>query len=219
MNNPLIYPIWKPKGISSYDVIREMKKNNNDIKYGHCGTLDPFAEGVLIVCTGNELKNVSTYMSLKKTYITEILFGVETDTLDPTGKIIRNIDINPNISKDDIEIIMNNFINHYIQSPPYYSAKKINGIRMYKYARKNIFIKPKGTKVIIDSYKIIHFDNNSLKLEVTCGSGMYVRALARDIAYKLNTYGYVNELTRTKIGQFNKRNTINFKNIKNVFNS
>ena len=92
MNDTLIYPIWKPKGISSYDVIREIKKNNHDTKYGHCGTLDPFAEGILIVCSGTELKNVSTYMSMKKTYITEILFGVETDTLDPTGKIIRNID-------------------------------------------------------------------------------------------------------------------------------
>ena len=141
---------------------------------------------------------------MKKTYITEILFGVETDTLDPTGKIIRNIDINPDISKNAIDTIMNDFINCYIQSPPYYSAKKINGIRMYKYARQNIFIRPKGSKVVIDSYKIIDFDNTFLKLEVSCGSGMYVRSLARDIAYKLNTYGYVNELMRTKIGQYNK---------------
>ena len=214
-----IYPIWKPEGITSYDVIREMKKNNNTTKYGHCGTLDPFAEGILIICTGNELKNVSSYMSLDKTYKTEILFAYETDTLDPTGKIIKKTDIMPKISKKDIDKAMKAFKDNYIQSPPYYSAKKINGIRMYKYARQNIFIKPKGTKVEIKSYKIIDFKNNCLKMEVTCGSGMYVRSLARDLAYSLNTYGYVNKLTRTHIGTYNKKNSIQFNNIKECFQS
>ena len=160
MKNNSIYPIWKPKGISSFDVIREMKKSNRSIKFGHCGTLDPFAEGILVICSGEELKNVSNYMSLTKTYITEILFGKETDTLDPTGKVIKSVNINPPICFNDIEQIMNAFTLNYLQSPPYYSAKKINGIRMYKYARKNIFIKPKGSKVIIKSYNIINFKDN-----------------------------------------------------------
>ena len=159
MNEQLIYPIWKPEGISSYDVIREMKKNSTNIKFGHCGTLDPFAEGILIICSGKELKNVSSYMSLQKTYVTEIIFGCETDTLDPTGKIIKNIDVNPVFSISDIEEILNTFKNHYLQSPPYFSAKKINGVRMYKFARQNIFIKPKGNKVNILSYRIIDLDN------------------------------------------------------------
>ena len=219
MNEQLIYPIWKPEGISSYDVIREMKKNSTNIKFGHCGTLDPFAEGILIICSGKELKNVSSYMSLQKTYVTEIIFGCETDTLDPTGKIIKNIDVNPVFSISDIEEILNTFKNHYLQSPPYFSAKKINGVRMYKFARQNIFIKPKGNKVNILSYRIIDLDNSCLKLEISCGSGMYVRSLARDIAYKLNTYAYVNKLTRTKVGTYNKDNAINFKNIKECFQS
>jgi len=214
-----IYSIWKPEGISSYDVIREIKKNNNTIKLGHCGTLDPFAEGILIVCSGKELKNVSNYMSLTKTYIAEILFGSETDTLDPTGKVIKNVDINPIITKNHVEAIMNTFKKSYLQSPPYYSAKKINGIRMYKYARKNIFIKPKGSKVNIKSYKIIDLNDNCLILEVSCGSGMYVRSLARDIAYSLNTYAYVNKLTRIKVGTYNKNNSINFNEIKECFQS
>ena len=219
MNNQLIYPIWKPEGISSYDVIREMKKTDNKIKLGHCGTLDPFAEGILIICSGIELKNVTNYMSLTKTYKTEILFGSETDTLDPTGKVIKSIDNNPKITLTNIRKIMNTFKDNYIQSPPYFSAKKINGVRMYKYARQNIFIRPKGTKVIIYSYKIIDCTNRCLKLEISCGPGMYVRSLARDIAYELNTYAYVNKLIRTKIGKFNKNNSINFKNIKECFQS
>ena len=215
MKNNCVYPIWKPPGISSYDVIRELKKYLNEkTKLGHCGTLDPFAEGVLIVCADDELKNVSNYMSLTKKYTTDIIFGKETDTLDPTGKIINTSKENDMINIENIKNIMDQLMIEYKQSPPYYSAKKINGIRLYKLARKNIYIKPKGSNVKIHSYNLNKLKNDFLQIEVSCSAGLYIRSLARDIAQKLNTYAYVDKLTRDSVGSFTKDNSINFYRIK-----
>ena len=208
-----ILSIWKPPGITSFDVIRQIKNINKDIsKVGHCGTLDPFAEGVLIVCIEDEVKNVKEYMSLPKTYIADIVFGVETDTLDKTGNIFK-VDKNRNITIDQIESVLKYFKKHYVQSPPYYSAKKINGVKMYKLARQNIFIRLKGSEVDIYKLKILDLKKNKLKLHIECGAGTYVRSLARDIAYKLNTYAYVEKLVRTNIGLYCENNSINFEDI------
>jgi len=209
-----VLSVWKPPGITSFDVIRKIKHKNKAIsKAGHCGTLDPFAEGILIVCLDNEVKKVKKYMDLPKTYIAEIIFGFETDTLDNTGTVIKTDNSKINISKDKIANVLKKFKNKYIQSPPYYSAKKINGIKMYKLARKNIFIRLKGNLVNVYNLKILHYTNNTLKLHIECGAGTYIRSLARDIAYKLKTYAYVDKLVRTEIGLYNQNNSINMDDI------
>ena len=126
-----LIPIWKPKDISSYDVIRKIKSYNNNIKVGHCGSLDPFASGVLLVCSGKNTKNISKYMSLIKVYTATIKLNEETDTLDYTGKIIKiNNNKNLTISKNDIEKSILKLVGENVpQVPPYYSAKKFYGLK------------------------------------------------------------------------------------------
>ena len=214
MKNSNIYSIWKPRGITSYDVIRKIKKNYNSLgKIGHCGTLDPFAEGILLICTGEKVKETSKYMNLSKTYIANIIFGIETDTLDSTGSKYKKSLNTPSILLSQLSKTLKKFKGTFLQSPPYFSAKKINGIRMYELARKKIFIKPKGSTVNIESINLINFENNLLTLEIKCGAGMYVRSLARDIAYDLNTYAYVDTLKRVKVGNYDANNSILYKDI------
>ena len=208
-----VLAVWKPTNISSFDVIRKIKSYNKSLKIGHCGTLDPFAEGVLIICIGSFTKKVDYYMSQSKKYIASIIFGKETDTLDLTGRFIKSTNPLKKIKLADIELIMNNFIGTTPQIPPYFSAKKINNIKMYEFARNDIFIRAKPVDVHIPNIKILDFCNNILTLDIECSKGTYIRSLARDIAYSLDTYGYLNSLARTSIGDFNEKNSIKFKDL------
>jgi len=202
ISNNQIAPFWKPVGLTSYDVIRKIKKSTKDkLKIGHCGTLDPFAEGIIVICTGDKLKEVSNLKKLKKTYYAEITFGSETDTLDCTGRVIKKSN-NLKISYKQVQSTIKNFPKSYNQSPPYYSAKKINGVRLYKFARKDIFIKLKGSKINIIEINIINFNKNILTLSIECESGTYIRSIAKDIATNLNTYAHLTALKRIRIGDF-----------------
>ena len=212
--------IWKPIGLSSYDIIREIKHYiPKNIKIGHCGTLDPFANGILLVCYGENIKNIANYFSLEKTYEAEILLGNETDTLDNTGKIIKSDSKKISLTKTKIQKVLNNFKGTYQQTPPYFSAKKINGIRLYKLARRDIFIRLKGISVNINDIKLLSFDVNKIKLLIKCDTGTYIRSLAKDVAYTLNTFGYLNKLTRTAIGCYNESNSILYEDINNCLNT
>ncbi len=201
------YNIWKPKGMSSFDVIRYLK-NKHDInnKIGHCGTLDPFAEGILIVCVGDDIEKFQKIKKLNKIYEAEIKFGEETDTLDCTGDIIKHKTFDKKITKKIIKNTLDTFIGTYYQTPPYYSAKKINGIRLYSLARKGIFIRLKKNKVNIFNIKLLEYSKSKIKILIECSTGTYIRSLAKDIAFKLNTFGYVESLVRTNIGSINKSN-------------
>jgi tRNA pseudouridine55 synthase len=208
-----VLAVWKPTDISSFDVIRKIKSYNKYLKIGHCGTLDPFAEGVLIICIGSFTKKVPKYMSQSKKYVASIIFGKETDTLDLKGRFIKSTNSSKKIKLADIELIMKNFIGTTPQIPPYFSAKKINNIKMYEFARNDIFIRAKPVDVHISSIKILDFCNNILTLDIECSKGTYIRSLARDIAYSLDTYGYLISLSRTSIGDFNEQNSIKFKDL------
>ena len=215
MNNLL--PIWKPINLSSYDVIRKIKSYNNTTKLGHCGTLDPFASGVLLICTGENTKNVSNYMILKKVYEATIKLHQETDTLDNTGEIIKHKNKKINISKVMIEKSINKIVGKNVfQIPPYFSAKKFHGLKMYEYARKNIFIRRKPSKVNIYSIKIIDFSDNYIKINIECGKGVYIRSVARDLAINLNTFGHLTELTRLKIGSYDYSSCLKYEDLKNA---
>ena len=208
-----IIPVWKPVGLSSFDVIRRVKQINPSLKVGHCGTLDPFAEGVLILCTGKLTKNSLDYVNLDKTYRSTFIFGEETDTLDKTGIIIKKSNNNYMLVEDDVCATIKNFVGDILQSPPAFSAKKIFGVKMYDLARKNIFIKRKKTPISIYDIKLKDIKNNKLDLEINCGKGTYIRSLARDIAYSLNTYAYVETLQRISIGEYDKDNSIKYKEL------
>ena len=211
-----IISIWKPVDITSYDVIRKIKNIIKSSKIGHCGTLDPFAEGVLVVCIGQSTKRVDEIMNCEKIYDTTIAFGAETDTLDLTGDVIKSNNKNLELSEDAIHKVISKFVGKYEQVPPYYSAKKICGVKMYKLARKNIFIRRKPTEVNIHEIALNNWSNNHITLRIKCGKGTYIRSLCRDISYSLNTYGYVKDLKRVQVGGYTKENSITLDKINDV---
>lgn len=207
MKTDNIIPIWKSPGLSSFDVVDKIKNCNKNIKVGHCGTLDPFAEGVLIVCKGDELKNIDKFMNYPKEYEATITFGYETDTLDNTGEIIKTDNNIPLLNKNIIKTTLSQFSGEQYQTPPYFSALKFKGKSLYKYARKGIFIRKRPRKIYINNIKFIDYQNNKLSIYIKCSKGTYIRSLSKDIALSLNTYGHLSSLTRIAVGPFNKENS------------
>ena len=203
MNGILI--VNKPKGYTSRDIVNIISKKLSTKKVGHTGTLDPIAEGVLVVPIGRALKISELLTSEKKEYIAKVILGYETDMLDITGKDIkRNI---PNVDKDKLIEVLNSFIGKYNQEVPMYSAVKVNGRKLYEYARSNIQITPPSKIVEIYSISLLEgpiYKDNTVEFTMKCevSKGTYIRSLIRDIAYKLSTYGTMKELIRTKQGSF-----------------
>lgn len=203
MNGILI--INKPKNYTSRDIVNIISKKLNTKKVGHTGTLDPIAEGVLVVPIGRALKISELLTSEKKEYIAKVILGYETDMLDITGKEIkRNI---PNVDKDKLIEVLNSFVGKYNQEVPMYSAVKVNGHKLYEYARSNIQITPPSKIVEIYSISLLEgpiYKDDTVEFKMKCevSKGTYIRSLIRDIAYDLNTYGTMKELVRTKQGAF-----------------
>ena len=195
-----VIAVYKPKGWSSYDVIRRLKRETGEKRIGHGGTLDPFAEGVLIVGIGREgTKQLGTILkNTLKTYQGVIVFGASSTTDDPEGVITHQENfVMPD--KKDIEETCKKFIGEIWQTPPIYSAVKLQGQPAYKRVRRGeeVVLQPK--QVLVKEIKILEYAPPRVKIEVTCGSGVYIRALARDIAETLGTKGYLEELIRTRI--------------------
>jgi len=206
MNNQVV-SVWKNTGLTSLDVVKSFKKEMNIGKVGHCGTLDPFAEGVLVLCTGEKTKDIQKFMGYEKEYIATISLGNETDTLDVTGTIIKTKK-NTILTLKQIKKIIKKYEGDIYQIPPYYSALKFHGIRLYQYARKGIYIRKKARKVNIKKIRFLDFNKNNLSIYIKCEKGTYIRSLARDLAYDLNTYGHLIKLTRIAVGPFNKENSL-----------
>ncbi len=203
--------IDKPKEISSFEVIRKLRKILNIKKIGHAGTLDPFATGVLAVALGEATKSIS-YFNASKFYKFRVLFGISKDTDDSTGKTLQTSNAIP--SKKDIDVCLKNFIGFQQQVPPRYSAVKINGKRAYKLARENKTFEIKSKEVNIYNLKC---EASQKKEEyiftMECSSGTYVRSFARDLGKMLNTFAHVSELRRIKIGKFGENNIILLDNL------
>ena len=202
-----VIPMWKPVDWSSFDVVKYIRNQIKPSKVGHAGTLDPFAEGVLMLCTGNKTKNIESFMDEKKEYIAEIVLGIETDTLDQTGKIIKIMDI-PKFNKQALQNVLYDFIGAIMQEPPMYSALKHNGQPLYKLARKGITVYRKKRLVNIYDIQVQNFSLDSILINIKCGRGTYIRSLARDIAVSLGTVGHLKSLKRTRIGNINQKNCI-----------
>ena len=208
LNNAVI-PIWKPTSIRSNDIVNIIKKKYK-LKTGHAGTLDPFAEGVLVICTGNKTKEVSKIQSQNKKYLAKVLLGKQTNTLDIEGDIIRRKSL-PRLDENKIKNVLNTFKGKIMQRPPAFSALRKNSIRLYRLARKDIYINLKPREVEIFSIKLKKFKNNYLDIEVVCSKGTYIRSLAKDIAIKLGTVGYLYSLKRLSVGLFDKKDCDRFK--------
>lgn len=208
----------KPSGITSRDVVNIVGKTLNTKKVGHTGTLDPMATGVLVLCLGNALKVCELITANDKEYIAKVILGIETETLDTTSPIINTK--KTNITKEEIEKVLNSFKGSYLQEVPKYSAVKINGKKLYEYAREGKEIElPKKMVTIYDIQLVsditYYNDTTSFYIKTTVSKGTYIRSLIRDIGYKLNTYGCMDSLERTRQGIFNIDNSYTLEEIKN----
>lgn len=208
----------KPSGITSRDVVNIVGKTLNTKKVGHTGTLDPMATGVLVLCLGNALKVCEIITANDKEYIAKVILGIETETLDTTSPIINTK--KTNITKEEIEKVLNSFKGSYLQEVPKYSAVKINGKKLYEYAREGKEIElPKKMVTIYDIQLVsditYYNDTTSFYIKTTVSKGTYIRSLIRDIGYKLNTYGCMDSLERTRQGIFNIDNSYTLEEIKN----
>ena len=200
----------KPIGITSFDAIKQVKKtlrekeNIIEKKIGHAGTLDPFANGVLILAFGRYTKLFFLFDDMPKEYTALGVFGEMRDTDDIEGNIIKKSDINNKLSFEELEkIIEENFKGTILQKPPIYSAKKINGKRAYDLARDNQSFELKDSKVCINSIKLLEYDYPYFKIKTSVSKGTYIRSIIRDIGNITGNLAYTKELTRVSIGDYN----------------
>lgn len=190
----------KPEGFTSRDVINKLSKILNTKKIGHTGTLDPIATGVLVCLTGKYTKLVDLLTALDKEYIAEIKLGIKTDTGDVTGNVIDTS--NKVILKNDILDVIKKFPKEYLQTVPKYSAVKINGKKLYEYARENIEIELPKREVNIYNLELISFNDDIIKIKTKVSKGTYIRSLIEDICEMLGTVGCMKSLVRTYQGIF-----------------
>lgn len=198
-----IINIYKEKGYTSHDVVAKLRGILKQKKIGHTGTLDPEAEGVLPVCLGVGTKLCDMLTDKDKTYRAVMLLGVVTDTQDTTGKILKETDMSKvNISHEEILNAIHKYVGSYMQTPPMYSAIKVNGKKLYELAREGIEIKvPPRSVTIYDIYDI-KIELPRVCMTVDCSKGTYIRTLCNDIGNELNTGGTMEQLTRTKVSVF-----------------
>ena len=203
----------KDKNMTSRDVINKLNHIFSMKKIGHTGTLDPLATGVMICLFGKYTKLVDLITGYDKEYIAEIKLGIKTDTLDITGNVIETKKVK--ITNEDILQVFNDFPKEYMQEVPIYSAVKINGKKLYEYARNNKLIELPKRKVNIYNLELISFNKDIITFKVKVSKGTYIRSLINDLCEKLNTIGTMNNLIRTKQGNFDIKDSYKLEDILN----
>ncbi|EKY22113.1 tRNA pseudouridine(55) synthase TruB [Clostridium celatum] len=204
--------IFKPTGMTSFDVVRIVKKVCNTGKVGHTGTLDPEASGVLPVCVGRATKIIDYIMDSKKVYEVVFKLGIRTTTYDLEGEVLeeRNTE---SLKDEDILKVVNSFKGQYSQIPPMYSALKQNGVRLYELARKGIEVEREGRLITIYNIEDIKVNNPYVSMKVTCSKGTYIRSLCYDIGEKLGVFATMTELNRSATSVFNQEQAININDL------
>lgn len=197
----MIYNIYKPVDWTSFDVVKKIRGITLEKKVGHAGTLDPFAEGVLVVGTGKDTKSLSSISSTYKSYTAKLLLGIETDTLDTEGKVINQKSI-PELNENMLKDALSKFEGMQTQIPPMYSAKKVGGKKLYDLARQNIVIERDPIEINIPNIDLIDFTKDTINFTVTCSKGTYIRVLGCDIAKALDTVGHLTKLIRNSVGDY-----------------
>ena len=210
--NSGIIVINKPKDLTSRDVVNIISKNLNIKKVGHNGTLDPLATGVLVICFGKYTKLNNLLTSHEKEYIAEVTLGLETDTLDITGKILNKN--TPHITKEEIIKALKNFEKTYSQEVPKYSAVKVSGKKLYEYAREGKEVILPKKEVTIYQNELLSFTENKFTFKTKVSKGTYIRSLIRDILASLNETGTMSNLKRTKQGIFKLEDSYTLDDIK-----
>jgi len=210
LRQPLIN-LYKPAGPTSHDMVDLVRRLTGERTVGHAGTLDPFAEGVLLILVGREMtRRQKEFMSLEKAYVATVYLGASSDTDDVAGRITIHEDTVP-VSQETIARTLSHFTGDIEQMPPAYSAIKLKGKKAYELARKGEVPEMKTRTVHIRSIEIISYHWPRLEIEVVCGSGTYIRALARDIGEELGCGAYVEKLVRTRIGEYRAEESVKVK--------
>lgn len=207
-----IFAVNKPKGITSHDVVNKVRRITGEKRVGHGGTLDPLASGVLVIAVGREnTKRLDEFVKGEKEYLATIKLGFESTTDDEEGEKTAYSSRKP--TTDDIQTVLSSFIGNIQQTPPLYSAIKINGREAYKHARRGHTPEMKSREVEIKSIELIEYAYPMLRIRVTTGPGVYIRALARDIGKKLKTGAYLTQLIRTRVNTFTLETAFKLENL------
>ena len=200
--------IFKPKGMSSFDAVRVVKKVAGTGKVGHTGTLDPEATGVLPICIRRATKIIDYIMDSEKVYEVTLKLGIRTTTYDLEGEVLEERDPS-HLTEEEILNSINSFKGEYSQIPPMYSALKQNGVRLYELARKGIEVERKGRLINIHNLEDIKINNPYISMKVTCSKGTYIRSLCYDIGEKLGVFATMTQLNRAKTSVFSQEKSIN----------
>ena len=209
--------INKPKNCTSHDIVRKAKKFFNE-KVGHTGTLDPNATGVLPLLVGKGTQIAKYIINHDKTYVAILQLGEKTDTADVEGNSIETKEVSEqSLKTEKVKEVLKSFIGKQEQIPPIYSAIKVNGKKLYDYARKGEKVEIQPRQIEIYNMELISIDktNKTIEFKVDCSKGTYIRTLCENIAEKLDTVGYMKELNRTKVGEFSINDSITIEQLEN----
>lgn len=205
--------IYKPKRWTSFDVVKKIRTNFKVNKVGHAGTLDPNAEGLLILATGKMTKEITSFFELQKEYIGKMILGSITPSFDTETDIIESRDFSK-ITREQVESIFESFKGQIKQKPPIYSAVKYRGKPLYKYARKGKILELPEKLINISNLELLKFNLPEIEFKVTCSKGTYIRSLVNDIGIKLGCGAHLYELKRTRIGNFSVDDALKIDDIK-----
>jgi len=208
----------KPFGITSNKALQIAKNIFKAEKAGHTGSLDPIATGLLPICFGQATKVSKYLIESSKTYRVTAKLGIKTTTGDSEGNVLVN-ETPENLHNEEIEEVLKLFIGKTKQKPPMFSAIKVNGIRLYKHARKGLTIPRKNRLIKVHNISLKNYKEDLLELTIHCGKGTYIRTLIEDIAAQLNTYAHVIKLRRTSIDLLDNQKIITFKELENTINN
>ena len=203
--------VYLEKGFTSHDVVAKMRGILKQKKIGHTGTLDPAAEGVLPVCLGKGTRLCDLLTDKSKTYRAVMLLGVETDTQDTTGQILRECPVQ--VTEEDVRREVLRFVGDYDQIPPMYSALKVNGKKLYELAREGVEVERKARPVVIHEIEIEEIDLPRVTMTVSCSKGTYIRTLCHDIGARLGCGAAMESLLRTRVGMFSLADSLTLSEI------
>lgn len=196
-----ILPLNKPRGVTSFSLVSMLRKQLGVRKIGHAGTLDPFADGVMVMLVGRDFTRLSdTFLNQEKEYIGTIRLGMTTDTYDCEGKTVAESPLVPTL--EELQKVINEFQGKMQQIPPMFSAKKIKGVKLYDLARKGKVIEREPVEITVET-KLLSFQYPYAEISVKCSKGTYIRSIANDIGERLGCGGHLSSLTRTRSGNYN----------------
>lgn len=207
-----IVVVNKPSGMTSHDVVARVRKIFNMRRVGHAGTLDPLATGVLIILLGKSTKLFGKFEGFDKAYKATLILGTQTTTADIAGKVIGEKPYD-SITREHVEAALKSFVGHSEQVPPMVSAVKVKGRRLYELARKGIEVKRQARKIFVEKLELLDFNLPRVSFFLVCSKGTYVRKLAEDVGYHLNTVACIAEIERTKVGPFTIDQAVNLEDL------